>query len=64
MELDVIAVRIEMAKKLITQKELAQKAGIAEETMTRYMNRKIKPSPRNIGKLAKALDIDVEKIIK
>lgn len=49
---------IERARKGITQKELAKNAGVGLVTLTAK-----KLSPVSIGKIAKALDIDVEELI-
>jgi transcriptional regulator with XRE-family HTH domain len=49
----------------MTQETLAQKAGIARETLSRYETGYRKPSPRNIvilAKLAKVLHVKLETI--
>lgn len=49
-----------MIEKGVTQDELSEKTGIAQETLSRYICGKIVPSFYKIDKIAKALDCSVD----
>jgi len=46
--------------KVLTQRELAERAGVAEKTVVDTERGKIRPHPRTIRKLAAALGMDPE----
>lgn len=54
----------EMAKRCMTMKELASSSGINIVTLQRMKSGKTNPQPATIGKLAKALNVNVELLIK
>ena len=53
-------VKLIMLEKGITQDELSEKTGIAQETLSRYICGKNVPSFYKIDKIAKALDCSVD----
>jgi transcriptional regulator with XRE-family HTH domain len=50
-------------RKAVTQEELAEKAGININTVTRIERNQTEPRPTTIGKLAKALGIDPSELV-
>lgn len=46
-----------------TQRELADAAGLAESTISSYINKRKMPSLRAVINIAYALDIDIEELI-
>ena len=63
MKIDAKKLKIIMAKHCMCSKELAQECGLAHTTICSYMNGSKEPSLKNLGKLAKALDVAVETLI-
>jgi len=53
-----------MAKSCITLKELSSKSGIRQETIVRIKNDIQNAQPSTVGKLAKALNVNVEELIE
>lgn len=64
MKIDVFKMKIAMARLEITRKQLAEKTGLSEVTIDAYMQERIQPSLPSLGKLAKALNVDVTEIVK
>lgn len=56
-------VRALMAKQQLTQKALAKKAGVALNVLQLGLSGKRKTSVKCIGRIAAALDVDVEEIM-
>lgn len=52
------------AQAAMTVRELSNAANVAASTITKIERGKSAPNPVTIGKLAKALNVDVTKIIK
>lgn len=50
-------------KKGLTQVEVAEKAGLGDNTYPKIERDISKPSPKSIKKLAKVLDVDASKIL-
>ena len=50
-------------KRLLTQDELAEKAGVSQSTIANIERNHAEPQFRTIRKLAKALDIDPTKLL-
>lgn len=50
-------------EKGVTRKELAQKIGVSEVTITRYENGTREPKRETLNNIAKALDVDVFKLM-
>ncbi|MBV4429040.1 helix-turn-helix domain-containing protein [Clostridium tyrobutyricum] len=57
---DINLIRI---KKGMSVTELAKKSKLAKATVSRILNNKVSARPDTIGKLTKALNVDVEQII-
>lgn len=56
--------REEREKALLTQQELAARAGIGYPTVSRIENDHVEPHFRTIRKLARALDIDPSLLVQ
>lgn len=52
-----------LAKNNMTQKELAEKSGVAESTISNLLTGKTKPTYTSVNRLVKALDVQVEELI-
>jgi len=50
-------------KRLLTQDELAEKAGVSQSTIANIERNNAEPQFRTIRKLAKALDVDPTKLL-
>ena len=57
---DIKAARVKAG---LTQKELAQKAGLAEITIRQYETNKREPRTENLKKIASALNIPVSELL-
>ena len=64
MELNKIAVKVAMAERELNQKQLANKAGMEESTLSCILTGKSKGRPETWGKIAKGLGLTVLDIIK
>ena len=53
-----------LADKRKTCKWLAQEIGMSENTVSRWCSNRIQPSLIHLGKVAKALDIDIRELIR
>ena len=51
-------------RSLLTQQELADKAGVGVVTIIRIERNQVEPQFRNIRKLAAALDIEPEELVR
>lgn len=64
MKFDRSKLNMQLAEKLMTTKDLCYKANIHPVTLSRALSGKQKPTPLTIGKIAKALGVPVETIVK
>ena len=64
MELNAKKLRFIMARKEVGVRELAEKAGISAAAVSRYTRGITQPSIKSLGKIANALDVEVEEIIE
>lgn len=64
MFVDLRKLRIEMARKIMTQEQLRELSGLSDYGIRKIFDGKSHPRPETIGKLAKALQVDVTEIIK
>lgn len=64
MKLDLRKLNIAMAKKCITVTELAKKSALSRITLTKVTTNRTNPKPATIGKIAKALNIQVEDLLE
>lgn len=53
-----------MAKKELGVCELAKKAGVSTASVSKYTRGLVEPSIKSMGKIANALDVNVEEIIE
>jgi transcriptional regulator with XRE-family HTH domain len=58
-----VQVKRERERALLTQQELAERAGIGLTTLNRIENDHAEPHFRTIRKIAKALDVDPRQLI-
>lgn len=52
-----------LAQKKISLTALSRKSNIAASSLSRYAKGQIKPNPKNIGKLAEALNVNIDELI-
>jgi transcriptional regulator with XRE-family HTH domain len=64
MEVDVAKLRELRRRKVLTLEELAEKAGVGRNTIWRLEHGVMGAQPRTIRKLAKALDVGPEDLVK
>ena len=64
MEVDVARLRELRRRRVLTLEELAQKAGVGRNTVWRLEHGMMGAQPRTIRKLAKALDVEPEELVK
>jgi DNA-binding XRE family transcriptional regulator len=51
-----------MAEKQMTQAELAQAVGVSQPAISMILSRRCRPHPRTVGKIAAALQVEIEEI--
>lgn len=56
--MDTVGLREERQRKLLSQRELAERAGVSATTIANIETGKIRPHPRTLRKLADALRVD------
>ena len=56
-------IRIAQARVCISLNDLVEKTGLSRATVSKTINGKISPTPKTIGLLAKALNVDITEII-
>jgi transcriptional regulator with XRE-family HTH domain len=64
MEVDMARLRELRRRRVLTLEELAQKAGVGRNTVWRLEHGVMGAQPRTIRKLAKALDVEPEELVK
>ena len=64
MEVDVARLRELRRRRVLTLKELAEKAGVGRNTIWRLEHGVMGAQPRTIRKLAKALNVEPEELVK
>ena len=64
MEVDVAKLRELRRRRVLTLEELAQKAGVGRNTVWRLEHGMMGAQPRTIRKLARALDVEPEELVK
>lgn len=64
MKLDNSKLSIALARKQITARTLSELSGITESALTKIKTGKQIPRPITIGKIAKALEVDVTELIE
>jgi transcriptional regulator with XRE-family HTH domain len=64
MEVDMAKLRELRRRRVLTLEELAEKAGVGRNTVWRLEHGIMGAQPRTIRKLAKALDVEPEELVK
>ncbi len=64
MNLDVKALNKELARNCMTWKELSEKSGVSTVTLSRINQGKQDAKPLTVGRIANALNVEIETIIK
>lgn len=64
MNLDIAKLKIAQARACLSIDELAEKSGVARVSVSKILNGKRNATPKTIGLLAKALNVDVTEIIE
>ncbi len=64
MKIDKMKIDVTMAKKGYSAKELSEKCGVSQVTIARLKRGVQEARPATIGKIAKALNVDVTEIIE
>jgi transcriptional regulator with XRE-family HTH domain len=64
MEVDMARLKELRRRRVLTLEELAQKAGVGRNTVWRLEHGLMGAQPRTIRKLAKALDVEPEELVK
>jgi transcriptional regulator with XRE-family HTH domain len=64
MEVDMARLRELRRRRVLTLEELAKKAGVGRNTVWRLEHGMMGAQPRTIRKLAKALDVEPEELVK
>jgi transcriptional regulator with XRE-family HTH domain len=64
MEVDMAKLRELRRRRVLTLEELAQKAGVGRNTVWRLEHGLMGAQPRTIRKLARALDVEPEELVK
>ncbi len=64
MEVDVVVLRDLRRRRVLTMDELAEKAGVGRNTIWRLEHGVMGAQPRTIRKLAKALGVEPEDLVK
>jgi transcriptional regulator with XRE-family HTH domain len=64
MEVDMARLRELRRRRVLTLEELAEKAGVGRNTIWRLEHGVMGAQPRTIRKLAKALDVEPEELVR
>ena len=63
MNLDLNKLKLAQARACLSVNDLVNKTGLGRATVSKTLNGKVKATPKTIGLIAKALNIDVTEII-
>lgn len=63
MNIDLNKVKIYQARECLSIDEIVLKTGLGRTTVSKTFNGKLKPTPKTIGLIAKALNVDVTDIL-
>lgn len=63
MKLDLCKLKVAQARRCLSLNDLVKKTGLGRTTISKTINGKINPTPKTIGLIAKALNVDVAEII-
>lgn len=62
-KLDLKSLKLEVIRSGYSINEIAERTGLARQTISKALNNEISVRPSTAGKIAKALEIDVKSII-
>lgn len=63
MNINLKKLKIAQAKACLSIDEIVKKTGLGRATVSKIFNGKISATPKTVGLLAKALNVDVEEIV-
>ncbi len=63
MNIDVNKIRIAQANECLSVNGLVEKTGLGRATVSKIINGYAKPSPKSIGLIAKALNVEVKELL-
>lgn len=63
MKLDLNKLKLAQARACLSVNELVNRTGLGRATISKTLNGKVKATPKTLGLIAKALNIDVSEII-
>ncbi|HAT4163187.1 TPA: helix-turn-helix transcriptional regulator [Clostridium perfringens] len=63
MDLDLKKIKLIQARECLSTNDLSKKTGLSKVTISKVINGKVKATPKTIGLIAKALNVDVAEII-
>lgn len=63
MDLDLNKLKLAQARACLSVNELVDKTRLGRGTISKILNGKVKTTPKTIGLIAKALNVDVSEII-
>lgn len=63
MNLDLNKLKLVQARACLSANELTDMTGLSRATVSKVINGKVKATPKTIGLIAKALNVDVAEII-
>lgn len=63
MKIDLSKIKIAQARACLSVDEMVKKTGLGRTTISKTINGKIQATPKTIGLMAKALNVDVTEII-
>lgn len=63
MNLDLNKLKLIQARACLSTNDLSEKTGLARATISRVLNGKVEATPKTIGLIAKALNVDVSELI-
>lgn len=63
MNLDLNKIKLAQARACLSVNDLVDKTGLGRGTISKTLNGKVKATPKTIGLISKALEIDVSEIM-
>lgn len=63
MNLDLEKLKIAQARACLSVNDLVDETGLVRSTISKVLNGRINPKPKTLGRIAKALNVNIEDII-
>lgn len=63
MKLDLEKLKIAQARACLSVNDLVDETGLVRSTISKVLNGRINPKPKTLGRIAKALNVNIEDII-